>query len=249
MHLSPLGNSIYSTNVDGIGVKVTATEHTPVGNGYWTYVWPRLSQSSSGIVIYQYWMNYKLELIKTRSGALPNATLQMDSPLVDGYLGGVRSKNILLSNTSIRIISANPTCAVNSGSQNIAVALGSHPQYFFNQINKTTTPVPFNIHLNCSGGGSGGRLSINYSLRDTHSANNTSNILGLAPGSQASGIGIQVLKADNNPINLHQPQHAGTIYTGTPSFTLPLRARFIQTSSNVRAGTAQGQASFTMSYN
>ncbi|MCP3750976.1 fimbrial protein [Pseudomonas sp. SBB6] len=237
--------TLYRTSVSGIGIRIKFTERTPSQSLTDYYRWPRPAGPGLGGT-FNSTTSFTLELEKY--AAVSPGTINLSSPVVDLYIGGLTTFGLYPSN-SVRVIAANPTCAVNSGSQNIAVSLGSHPQYFFNQVNKTTTPVPFNINLNCSGGGSGGRLSINYTLRDTHAPNNTSSTLSLAPGSQASGIGIQVLKADNNVIALGQQQHAGTVGTGTSSFTIPLRARFIQTSSQVRPGNAQGQANFTMTYN
>ncbi|MDD1014619.1 fimbrial protein [Pseudomonas rubra] len=233
---------IYQTTAPGIGIRVLIE-----GGDYEYMSWPRFNGTTPRGGNSSYTPSFTLSLIKT--GTVSGGSIRLPSQLAHGTLANLIPETLILPNTQVQIVTPNPTCSVAPDSQNPRVALGSHAQQFFNQVNKTTAPVPFNIRLNCSGGGSGGRLSVNYTLRDIHAANNNSSILSLAPGSQSSGIGIQVLKADNNVIFLGQQQHAGTVAVGTSSFNIPLRARFIQTGSQVRPGNAQGQASFTMTYN
>jgi len=93
-------------------------------------------------------------------------------------------------------------------------------------------------------------------LTDATNTGNRSNVLTLSPDSQAKGVGIEVLKGDtvlaygpdsNATGNLNQ-WHAGTISTGMSTFSIPLTARYVQTDPVVTPGSANGRATFTMSY-
>ncbi|SFQ70973.1 Fimbrial protein [Pseudomonas sp. NFPP07] len=93
-------------------------------------------------------------------------------------------------------------------------------------------------------------------LTDAVSPGNSSSNLSLVPGpTTASGVSVQILRGDGTPVS-YGPDSAET---GNPNqwqvgefgnvmVTIPLKARYIQTATSVRPGSANAAATFTMSY-
>lgn len=157
-------------------------------------------------------------------------------------------------NGSIPIRPQVPTCRVTTPS--IAVSLGNVVQKSLTGVGTTTSARPFNIQLRCSGGTSGSTTRMYTTLTDASHPANVSNVLSLGADSTASGVGIQVLRGDNNALISYGPDssQAGNLNQwfvgqfGNVDVTIPLKARYVQTASDVKAGTANGRATFTMSY-
>jgi len=110
--------------------------------------------------------------------------------------------------------------------------------------------------LQCSGGDPNTSTNAYVTLTDATNPTNTSQVLSLTPTSQASGVGVQILNGTTvlgygpdsaAPGNTNQ-WYAGNIAVGTSRFTIPLSARYVQTGATVTPGTANAQATFTMSY-
>ncbi|WP_330996816.1 fimbrial protein [Burkholderia stagnalis] len=145
-----------------------------------------------------------------------------------------------------------PTCRVTTPA--ITVPLGSMPASTFTGVGSVSPSKPFNIVLQCSGGETGTVTNVYTTLTDHTNPGNVSDTLSLASDATATGIGIQVLNGstvikygpDSSATGNTNQWKAGT--TGNGTFTIPLTARYIQTAPKVTAGTADGLATFTMSY-
>ncbi|MEX3936819.1 fimbrial protein [Paraburkholderia phymatum] len=188
----------------------------------------------------------------------PTVTMQLvklqqtlNNPLLPGgkymdvTIGGLLSSTVSISNP-IQITSQ--TCSVTTPSIN--VDLGTVPGKQFTTVGSGSTPVSFNIGVDCTG------LTTNLGITFTDAANpsNRTNTLPLSSTSTASGVGIQILR--NGTAVSYGPDSsiAGTTsqimigqVNGTAT-TIPLTARYVQTTSTIRGGTANGTATFTMSY-
>lgn len=143
------------------------------------------------------------------------------------------------------------TCSVPSVAVRLTPATGL-PLRTFTGTGSTSSAVPVNLRIDCSGV----TAKVRMILTDQQNQGNTSNQLGLTMASSASGLAIQILR-NGTPVNLGPDSSAiGTtnqfdVFDATDdnsTFTLPLRARYVQTTDNVTAGTANGVATFTMSY-
>jgi type 1 fimbria pilin len=66
----------------------------------------------------------------------------------------------------------------------------------------------------------------------------------------ATGVGIQVVDASESPIGFGTTRSSGLTLTTVDgeTYTIPLKARYMQTAANVTAGTANGQATVTFVY-
>lgn len=148
---------------------------------------------------------------------------------------------------SVEISLRKPTCSVSSAF--IDVPLGQFSTKAFTGIGSTTASQNFNIELQCSGGDAGSTLKVHTTLTDATNETNVSNVLSLSRDSQASGVGIQILN-DATVLDLgpNAKWHAGNVQHGESTFTIPLSARYVQTADNITPGTANGNATFTMSY-
>ncbi len=65
----------------------------------------------------------------------------------------------------------------------------------------------------------------------------------------ASGVGIQIATPNNAPVPFGRKQSSGLILrTSEGSYSIPLRARYLQTGRQVTPGPANASATFTISY-
>ncbi|MNO06732.1 F17a-G fimbrial adhesin precursor [compost metagenome] len=74
--------------------------------------------------------------------------------------------------------------------------------------------------------------------------------------STVKGIGIQILKdnvvlgygPDSSAAGNTNQWSAGTVKQGQASMIIPLQARYVQTTARITSGSANANATFTMSY-
>lgn len=154
-----------------------------------------------------------------------------------------------------RITIAPQTCQVATPS--IVVPMGSLKSSTFTRVGSTSPSVPFTLRLNCSGVAA----KVLATFTDARNAGNTSDTLALTSASTAAGVGVQILRntgGGNTPIRFGPDSaEAGNtnqivLFTATGADIGPtdvaLTARYIQTAATVTPGSANGIATFTMSY-
>ncbi|AOZ01287.1 adhesin [Cupriavidus sp. USMAHM13] len=123
-------------------------------------------------------------------------------------------------------------------------------------VGATSSPKSFEVRLQCSGGNPGTSTKMYMTLTDSANPANETDTLSLASGSQAKGFGIQVLRASDDTLVSYGPDSAAAGNTnqwkvgsfGNVNVTIPFKARYVRTSSSIVPGTANGTATFTMSY-
>ena len=137
-----------------------------------------------------------------------------------------------------------PTCRVSTPS--LAMRLGEVSIRQFDGIGSVAGSTTETISLECSGG-TGAALDVSVTLTDQSNPANRSDRLSLAAGSTASGVALQLLH-NSQLLSYGAPNQwlAGSTDNGV--FQIPLTARYIQTETPIRPGTANGLATFTMSY-
>ena len=161
------------------------------------------------------------------------------SNLGNGF-GFQLSGTVLQAQCGISSVSANP------------VSLGDWRTSDFGAVGSTTDAMPFNITLgNCDA--DPGDINVawaNIRLEPTNGSMPIPGVEGgftLGAGSGASGVGIQILKADGlTPIALQREVPLAAISPGTT--VLDLNARLYQTDPRVDAGTVKGSLNFTVSF-
>jgi type 1 fimbria pilin len=236
----------YATNIPGIGLRFTiyvpTTGTLPVNYTTWS------SQSSlSGAPA----ITFAFSIVKTgpitQGGSVSGRILSFSAQSGAYPIFYIDLPGALVINPGI------PTCAVTTPS--IVVPLGSNiAQKTFTGVGSVSPAQPFNIGLSCSGGTAGISATVYTTLTDQTNPGNVSSTLSLSSDSTAKGVGIQVLNGttpisygpDSRVVGNTNQWLAGQ--TGNTSFTIPLTARYVQTTSTVTAGTANGIATFTMAY-
>jgi type 1 fimbria pilin len=246
-----LGNNLYQTPVEGVGVKIQHIEgNTGTISTFWPVTFNIPAGQMSGFNMPYPTRKMKMTFVKTGpitgrgvlageygmwSIAGPGGTLKIGRYLFSGDLQ----------------IKA-PTCAAAAQTQN--VDLGTIPAKKFTGIGTVSELKPFAINLICSGGDENVDAKLYVTLTDNTNQSNTSNTLSLTSDSQAKGVGIQVFKdstqlgfgPDSAAVGNKNQWYAGT--TGNGFFSIPLQARFVQTSQTVTPGPAKGRMTFTISY-
>lgn len=174
-----------------------------------------------------------------------NPVIPGGSVYMDVTIGGYKASTVALSNP-VQITSQ--TCSVTTPS--IQVDLGSVPAKSIPNVGDGSTAVPFSIGVDCTGLSTA--LAITFT--DVSNPGNTSNTLPLSADSTARGVGIQILKSgtpisygpdasiagNTNQITIGQVNGTST--------TIPFTGRYVRTTSTITPGSANGTATFTMSY-
>lgn len=237
-----LANNVYQTSIPGIGVRLrwTAFEaYFPVG---FQNLNPYITVGPGQL---------RFELVKTgpitQSGTLSGEIGK--GTVLNG--GNFQFASIRISG-SIEVTPKKPTCSVATPS--VSVTFPPVPSKVFTGVGSFAPEKPFSIGLTCSGGVPPATINVGVTLTDQSNLANRSDTLSLTSTSTAKGVGIQVL----NGATVIQYGPSSSVWgsqnqwvagaTGNGSFTIPLNARYVQTGPTVTAGTANGLASFTMSY-
>ncbi|WP_166738265.1 fimbrial protein [Achromobacter aegrifaciens] len=245
--------NVFATGIPGVGIRTKVTGGT-CGTGYVPF---SCTGRFSGAELPR--VDFIYELIKT--GPITSKTISSPTlfTMTDDYqhpaTGSNRYAYVFIWGDLTVKVKQPPTCSVSSAGP-IKRSLGSVPATSFKGVGSTSPERPFSIDLKCSGGDPGMSAEAYVTLTDATNTDNRSNVLALSPDSQARGIGIEILKGttvlgygpDSKVAGNVNQWHAGSVSTGTGTFLIPLSARYVQTDPVVTAGSANGRATFTMSY-
>lgn len=130
---------------------------------------------------------------------------------------------------------------------NIPVDLGTHRTSEFSGPNSVTSSVNFDLALNnCPAG----MNAIQYQVDAvTPIISATNSVVALDASSTASGVGLQLLNGSGTPFPLGSAQTFSGYSSATGgSYTIPFKARYLQTGSTVGPGRANSVMTFTMTY-
>jgi major type 1 subunit fimbrin (pilin) len=238
---------VYQTNLSGIGVKVVApitNTGTPItlNPSLWQEQWSYLPNLSTGFS-----SAWQIQLVVT--GPVTTGTLVLPPVLAESINSD--SPNSLVN----QILFANLTI---SGSTNIVVVtcttpdvtvnMGNHSASEMSGIGSTTSSTSFSIALNaCPAGMPGIQYEIDPITTIVGGLGNS--VVTLDGTSTASGIGLQLLDGTGNPFTLGTPVTFSGYNSGTGgSYTIPLRARYYQTDSQIKPGSANTSMIFTVKY-
>lgn len=130
------------------------------------------------------------------------------------------------------------------------VDLGEHDSSEFTGEHYTTRSVPFHITLNdCEDdpSHSTARAYIRFDgVRGSTPIDPDLGLFSLNSSASATGLGIQLLHADSQPVKLQQD--LPTVQLSLGDTQVHFQARYYQTQPRVTAGSAEGSLSFTVSY-
>ncbi|MGO4329775.1 fimbrial protein [Cupriavidus sp. 2TAF22] len=231
-----------STPINGVGIRMQYTDNP----GWWP--WSHFSMAVSVQEATE--LRLTIQLVKT--GPITAGGILSGEVAAKWYRGGELKSTQYMIDGMLAIKPLVPTCKLSSA--HISVPMRNVPIGDFKGVGSTANENPFEVALSCADGISGATTNVYATLTDMTDPANRGDVLTLSPGSTAQGVGIQVLK-DSTPLrygadssaagNLNQ-WFAGSASNGL--FNIPLRARYVQTLPDVAAGTANGRATITMSY-
>jgi type 1 fimbria pilin len=144
------------------------------------------------------------------------------------------------------------TCTVSTGG--VMVVLPQAAKSDFSGVGSHGKSKDFKIELDCTGSSS----QIYMTLTDGTTASNRSDVLSLTSASTASGLGLQVLRnggalvsygpASDAPGTTNQFFVGSAAAVITAGGEIPFSVRYVQTATQMRAGSVSAIATFTMSY-
>ncbi|HBR1015576.1 TPA: fimbrial protein [Klebsiella quasipneumoniae subsp. similipneumoniae] len=185
--------------------------------------------------------------IPDSSGLPPPGQYCFNSYLGDIYLDNVDAVRFSVSGLCITVKA--PTCTVMDISKNITVNMGTHNKTSFSGVGSTTSEVPFTISLsNCQSVGSV-FMQFNATVDTDYSGGDQIIHIDNSPNS-ATGVGIQILDSNNNPVTLNNPSQIWSGSKGSQTaYNFQYYARYFQTLSSVSAGEANAVATYVLTYN
>jgi len=83
---------------------------------------------------------------------------------------------------------------------------------------------------------------------DASSGLSEAGVVALNTTSTASGVGVQILNENQQPIALATPFNIASYPLSSALITVPLYARYYQTAAKINPGTANAVATYTLSY-
>jgi len=161
-------------------------------------------------------------------------------------VGGILAATVSVMNP-VQVIGQ--TCSVTTPS--VAVTLGPVPAKTFSGVGSTSNDMPFRIGLDCTGV----TTNVGVTFTDVNNPGNTTTTLSLTPDSSANGVGIQIVAPNSSVVqygaDASTAGNPGQLMLGTvrnTSTNLMFGGRYVQTASSIHPGSADGIATFTMSY-
>lgn len=176
-----------------------------------------------------------LNVARAAPGMRPTA------PIVGSPSTLLSSYTVSFSTPNVQIV--NGSCTT----PDVSIPLGTFSTVGFTGVGHTTTNVGFNISVNnCPAG----LNSVQYRIDPTTTVVNSSqSVVALDSSSTATGVGVQLLNNSGTalPLSSYQTFSGYSSSTGG-SYTIPLKARYYQTTSTVGPGPANTSMTVTMQY-
>ena len=251
--ISPLGNSIYNTNIPGIGIRLYREAEGASGfSGYYPYS-RTLELNKTYSLANGYFV---VEIFKT-------AATTGSGTLVPGryssyYVTNYPNQPLLTSTVYGNAITiASSSCEI-QGNINKVVQLPTVNKADFKGVGSTQGEQAFDLNILCNGGKNptgyeeSNKISLSF---DYNAAANTNNkvINNDAPANtKAKGVGTQILwnyQNQNKVVSKGDKLELGTLTSNqTLQYNVPMKARYYQTEPTVSPGTVRGMATVTIEY-
>ena len=186
-----------------------------------------------------------MALIKT--GPIPTGVSSFNQEVVRGVVSDVGDAVRLTLGG--RVQQAQCTIGADAVSAN-PVQLGTHDIADFTGPGSHSDPVDFYITLNQCKDDEASSVARAFMRLDgvdgSVPVDRDRGLFTLTSGSSASGIGIQVLRSDNNPLKLEE--FVDMVPLTRDITRIDLRAQYFQTEATVTPGEAKGALNFTIEY-
>ncbi|MEN0614291.1 fimbrial protein [Klebsiella indica] len=137
---------------------------------------------------------------------------------------------------------------VNNMANPLEVLMGQVPKTQFTGVGSTAAEQRFAIKLeNCPNTVT--KASVIFSGDNVGGDDSKLKLTGAGSSGVASGVALQLVDGSTNATLPLYSRSTSLDIPGSGDIDLPFRVRYIQTESTVTAGTADGAANFTISYN
>ncbi len=192
------------------------------------------------------------QIVKTSNSMTPSSYLKSYvNPFDVGSLVTGKDETFNFTNIKTGITVIDQTCSV-AGDVNQNVPLGSYttnPTSGLGAgIGQTSAATAFNIQFNCEALLSGTFDVMMQFDGDAPSGLSDVGVVALNSTSTASGVGVQILNENQQPIALATPFNIASYPLSSALITVPLYARYYQTAAKINPGTANAVATYTLSY-
>ncbi|WP_367616819.1 fimbrial protein [Pseudomonas xanthosomatis] len=263
IHGSPLvgpGEVILETRIPGVGVVLGSTvtppdrqnEFTPHA-GRWGWAVPHVETTKLGGSGYPYinLVRYYYRIIKTGPIDPAMGTQSLAGHLLAEYTERVGGKVITLSFTAGSVTVAQCGLPGSPGSQ-ISVPMGTWRTGQFRGEGSHTDARMFMVPVNaCTASQNPADRHFAHLRLDPRNGSSVLDaqrgILGLNSDSDATGVGVQVLKADLTPMPLTEEVQMTRLQNG--DIQIPMAARYIQVGKDTPVGgVANASVGFTLTY-
>ncbi|AMG56705.1 fimbrial protein [Pantoea vagans] len=197
-------------------------------------------------------LNVPYQIVKTSNSMSASTSLKSYVNAFDvGSLISGKDVSFNFTNIKTGITVKDQTCSV-AGDTNLPVPLGSYTTNsssgLGSGIGQTSATTAFNIQLNCEALLSGSFDVMMQLDGDASSGLSDLGVVALNSTSTASGVGVQILNENQQPIALATPFNIATYPLSSALITVPLYARYYQTAAKINPGTANAVATYTLSY-
>lgn len=244
---------VYDTTVPGIGY---AAATRTVGSANWL---PLTANLDAGVFANGKTVNWEMRgvLVATgpiKSGTYPFRLKMMEFRGVSTVDGRSVFSPIISGIISGTVTVAARVCKVVDGANSI-VNLPAVTATSFNGVGSLSSQAAerFAITLDCEED-----VRVHATMTDASDPANTTDILTLAPGSTASGVGIQVLRDNGTtPVNFGPDSanagnpnqwYIATTPLGGARVDVPFVARYAQSGAKVSVGSVMARSTITFSY-
>ncbi|MCP1204528.1 type 1 fimbrial protein [Pantoea sp. B550] len=197
-------------------------------------------------------INVPYQIVKTSNSMSASTSLKSYVNAFDvGSLISGKDVSFNFTNIKTGITVKDQTCSV-AGDTNLPVPLGSYTTNpssgLGSGIGQTSATTAFNIQLNCEALLSGSFDVMMQLDGDASGGLSDLGVVALNSTSTASGVGVQILNENQQPIALATPFNIATYPLSSALITVPLYARYYQTAAKINPGTANAVATYTLSY-
>lgn len=249
---SSVGDSVYNTNLSGIGIRVYSEvdiTDSPWGNSVFTIEDSYTSFDCGAFGAhcsspYKPNSKYRVELIATANGAqIARGQLIFPSPVASINFHQLVGTQLNLTNSEVMLKSA--SCDFSTTSKALNFNLGQVNAGNFTGVNSVWplngAEADASLSATCDAG-----TSLNLKLSGT-SVGTDDSVIALSQDSTAQGFGVQFLYA-GEPMRTSSTLSLQLEKTETQFNLNSLVARYIQTSPQIKAGSANAAAVLTVSY-
>ncbi|BBG60847.1 fimbrial protein [Providencia rustigianii] len=230
-------SKIVPTNIPGVGVRIKFNNPSVPD-----YI-PTKSITASGSWKLPGPVGWNIEILKTgtiassgtiRSGQIVNLT-QYNTKTGTSFLGATLS---FANNYRISVVN----CSLKNNQSIYNINMKDWYDTQFPNIGSTSTPVNIPITLTCAAG-----TNIKATVTSTSYVDTATGKLGLTGTNSATGIAIQLLDKNNNPIKLNTKN---SLQNNVPSgdYIFNWKAQYIKTANSITPGSANATATVNIRY-